>query len=132
MFNFLIKRELPLDQREAAITKRWACSYVVLEHKLYHRGFSIPLLKCVKESAIPEILREIHERINARHMGERSLARKALLVGYYWSTMQQDAKEHVKKCDKCQRHVDMHLAPPHELTTLSSPWPFAWWGMDIL
>ena len=46
--------------------------------------------------------------------------------------MQRDAKEHVKKCDKCQRHADMHIAPPHELTTLTSPWPFSWWGMDIL
>ncbi|MCI36036.1 gypsy retrotransposon integrase-like protein, partial [Trifolium medium] len=26
----------------------------------------------------------------------------------------------------------MHLAPPHELKSISSPWPFAWWGMDIL
>ncbi|MCI66758.1 hypothetical protein A2U01_0088016, partial [Trifolium medium] len=26
----------------------------------------------------------------------------------------------------------MHLAPPHELKSLSSPWPFVWWGMDIL
>src|ERR1051325_6798962 len=26
----------------------------------------------------------------------------------------------------------MHIAPPHELTTLTSPWPFSWWGMDIL
>ena len=46
--------------------------------------------------------------------------------------MQQDAKGHVKKCDKCQKHTGMHLALPHELTTLSSPSPFAWWGMDIL
>ena len=46
--------------------------------------------------------------------------------------MQQDAKEHVNMCDKFQRHVDMHLAPPHELNTLSSPRSFAWWGMDIL
>ncbi|MCI86386.1 hypothetical protein A2U01_0107667, partial [Trifolium medium] len=46
--------------------------------------------------------------------------------------MQSDAKEHVKKCDKCQRHGDMNLAPPVELKTLSSPWPFAWSGMDLL
>ncbi|MCI04714.1 gag-pol polyprotein, partial [Trifolium medium] len=26
----------------------------------------------------------------------------------------------------------MHLAPPSELRSLSSPWPFAWWRMDIL
>ncbi|MCI53488.1 gypsy retrotransposon integrase-like protein, partial [Trifolium medium] len=64
--------------------------------------------------------------------GGRSLARKALRAGYYWPTMQQDSKEHVKKCDKCQKHADMHLAPPNELKSLSYPWPFAWWGMDIL
>jgi hypothetical protein len=46
--------------------------------------------------------------------------------------MQADAKEHVKKCDKCQKHGDMHIAPPSELKSLSSPWPFAWWGMDLL
>ncbi|MCI96328.1 gypsy retrotransposon integrase-like protein, partial [Trifolium medium] len=26
----------------------------------------------------------------------------------------------------------MHLAPPVKLKMLSSPWPFAWWGMDHL
>src|SRR3954463_14090615 len=46
--------------------------------------------------------------------------------------MQNDTKEYVKKCDKCQYFTDMHLAPPNELKSLSSPWPFAWWGMDLL
>ncbi|PNX76230.1 retrotransposon-related protein [Trifolium pratense] len=65
-------------------------------------------------------------------IGGHSLARKALRGGFYWPTMQTDSKEHVKKCDKCQRHGDMHLAPPNELKTLSSPWSFAWWGMNLL
>src|ERR1044072_4966190 len=46
--------------------------------------------------------------------------------------MQIDAKEHIKKYDKCQRHGHMHLAPLSELKSLSSPWPFSWWGLDIL
>ncbi|PNX57698.1 retrotransposon-related protein, partial [Trifolium pratense] len=99
---------------------------------MYRRGFSIPLLKCVEESEVSEILSEIHEGINGQHIGGRSLARKALRAGFYWSTMQADAKEHVQKCDKCQQHGDMHLAPPSELKMLSSPWPFSWWGMDLL
>ncbi|MCI54505.1 hypothetical protein A2U01_0075755, partial [Trifolium medium] len=70
--------------------------------------------------------------MNGQHIGGRSLARKALRAGFYWATMQTDAKEHVKKCDKCQKHGDMHLAPPIELKTLSSSWPFAWWGMELL
>ncbi|XP_058758221.1 uncharacterized protein LOC131631424 [Vicia villosa] len=96
------------------------------------RGFSIPLLKCVDAPQALEILQELHEGINGQHPGGRSLARKALRAGYYWPTMQQDSKEHVQKCDKCQRHADMHLAPPNELKSLSSPWPFSTWGMDLL
>ncbi|GAU44271.1 hypothetical protein TSUD_133170 [Trifolium subterraneum] len=112
VYNYLAHGTLPNDEKEAATVKRRACSYTLLNNKLYRRGFSIPLLKCADEATADYILREIHEGINSQHLG--------------------DAKEHMKKCDKCQRHGDMHLAPPHELKSLSSPWPFAWWGMDIL
>ncbi|GAU48525.1 hypothetical protein TSUD_243030 [Trifolium subterraneum] len=132
VYNYLAHGILPNDEKEAATVKRRACSYTLLDDKLYRRGFSIPVLKCADEATADYILREIHEGINSQHLGGRSLARKALRARYYWPTMQQDAKEHVKKCDKCQRHGDMHLAPPHELKSLSSPWPFTWWGMDIL
>ncbi|GAU45602.1 hypothetical protein TSUD_285710 [Trifolium subterraneum] len=91
-----------------------------------------PIAQIVEEARVEFILQEIHEGINGQHISGRSLARKALRAGYYWPTMQNDAKDHVLKCDKCQRHGDMHLAPANELKTLISPWPFAWWGMDIL
>ncbi|XP_058765215.1 uncharacterized protein LOC131638669 [Vicia villosa] len=132
VYNFLTKDELPTDPKEASVIKRRACSYTIVENKLYRRGFSIPLLKCVDASQALEILQELQEGINGQHLGGRSLARKALRAGYYWPTIQQDAKEHVQKCDKCQRHADMHLAPPNELKSLSSPWPFSTWGMDLL
>ncbi|MCI25863.1 hypothetical protein A2U01_0047054 [Trifolium medium] len=109
VFRFLSFGELPEDKKEATKIKRRACAYVILDGKLYRRGFSIPLLKCVEEGRIEYILNEIHEGINGQHIGGRSLARKALRAGFYWPIMQADAKEHVKKCDKCQRHGDMHL-----------------------
>ncbi|GAU50120.1 hypothetical protein TSUD_192410 [Trifolium subterraneum] len=132
VYNFLKSNTLPVDAKEATKIRKRACSYVLLDDKLYRRGFSIPLLKCVEEARVEFILQEIHEGINGQHIGGRSLARKALRAGYYWPTMQNDAKDHVLKCDKCQRHGDMHLAPANELRTLISPWPFAWWEMDIL
>ncbi|XP_058772207.1 uncharacterized protein LOC131646052 [Vicia villosa] len=132
VYNFLTKDELSTDAKEASAIKRRAFSYTIVENKLYRRGFSIPLLKCVDASQALEILQELHEGISGQHLGGRSLARKALRAGYYWPTMQQDAKEHVQKCDKCQRHADMHSAPPNELKSLSSPWPFSTWGMDLL
>ncbi|XP_058726507.1 uncharacterized protein LOC131597862 [Vicia villosa] len=132
VYNYLTSDLFPADPKEASTIRRRACSYVLVENRLYRRGFSIPILKCIAEGTVPHILREIHEGINSQHLGGRSLARKALRAGYYWPTMQDDAKEYVKRCDKCQRFEDMHLAPPNELKSLSSPWPFAWWGMDLL
>ncbi|XP_058757131.1 uncharacterized protein LOC131630360 [Vicia villosa] len=132
VYNFLTKDELPTDAKEASAIKRRVCSYTIVENKLYRRGFSIPLLKCVDTLQALEILQELHEGISGQHLGGRSLARKSLRAGYYWPTMQQDAKEHVQKCDKYQRHTDMHLAPSNELKSLSSPWPFSTWGMDLL
>ncbi|KAI5442923.1 hypothetical protein KIW84_011814 [Lathyrus oleraceus] len=99
IYNYLTRDELPADPKEATTVKRRACSYVLLEGKLYRRGFSIPLLKCVEEEKVPDILGEIHRGINAQHLGGRSLARKALRAGYYWPTMQNDSKEHVKRYD---------------------------------
>jgi hypothetical protein len=113
ILRFLESGELPNDTKEAAKVKRRSCSYVALDNQLYRRGFAIPLLKCVEEDKVEYVLAEIHEGINGQHIGGRSLARKALRAGYYWPSMQADAKEHVKKCDKCQRHGDMHIAPPN-------------------
>ena len=29
-------------------------------------------------------------------------------------------------------HANFHVAPPEELISITSPWPFAKWGMDLL
>ncbi|GAU27461.1 hypothetical protein TSUD_161470 [Trifolium subterraneum] len=132
VYNFLKSNTLPADAKQATKIRKRACSYVLLDDKLYRRGFLISLLKCVEETRVEFILQEIHEGINGQHIGRRSLAGKALRAGFYWPTMQNDAKDHVLKYDKCQRHGDMYIEPANELKTLISPWPFAWWGMDIL
>ena len=46
--------------------------------------------------------------------------------------MQVDAIELVKKCDKCQRFGNVQRLPTKRLTTITSPWPFAQWGIDII
>ncbi|MCI44303.1 hypothetical protein A2U01_0065542, partial [Trifolium medium] len=77
VYNYLAHETLPTEPKDATIVRRRACVYVILNGKLYRRGFSIPLLKCVDEDTVDYILREIHEGINAQHLGGRSLARKA-------------------------------------------------------
>ncbi|XP_019262195.1 PREDICTED: uncharacterized protein LOC109240029 [Nicotiana attenuata] len=38
----------------------------------------------------------------------------------------------VQKCHQCKIHGDLIRVPPNELNVMSSPWPFAAWGMDVI
>jgi hypothetical protein len=60
------------------------------------------------------------------------LAQKTIRAGYYWPTIKKDSALLVKTCDKCQRFARIMKASPEKLTPLTSPWPFAKWGVDIV
>ncbi|XP_060183132.1 uncharacterized protein LOC132613096 [Lycium barbarum] len=46
--------------------------------------------------------------------------------------MENDCNKFFQKCHKCQIHGDLIKVPPTELNTMSSPWPFTAWGMDVI
>ena len=46
--------------------------------------------------------------------------------------MQKEAQEYVKKWNQCQRFAPNIHQPGRVLNPLSSPWPFAQWGSDIV
>ena len=46
--------------------------------------------------------------------------------------MQKEAQEYVRKCDQCQSFAPNIHQPGDVLNPLSSPWPFAQWGLDII
>jgi IS30 family transposase len=46
--------------------------------------------------------------------------------------MNQESMEMVRRCDKCQRFARLQTNPPVELSSVSSPWSFAQWGVDIV
>ena len=52
--------------------------------------------------------------------------------GFWWPQMQKDAAEYVRRCEQCQKHVPLIHQPAGRLNPVSSPWPFAQWGLDIL
>ena len=57
---------------------------------------------------------------------------KIMRTGYFWPTMQQDVAEFMKKCDSCQRYRNVQQVLGEQMTTISSPWPFSQWGIDIM
>ena len=46
--------------------------------------------------------------------------------------MRQDAQGFVRRCEECQRYANIQRQPSTHLTSISAPWPFVQWGMDIL
>ena len=69
---------------------------------------------------------------NAEHQGGTRLFAHLLHLVYYWSTMEADCCEFVRRCHECQIHSNLIHAPSSHLHNLSSPWPFSVWGIDII
>lgn len=51
---------------------------------------------------------------------------------YYWPSMIADAKELVRKCEKCQKCAPFIHRPSRDLQPILNPLPFGQWGLDIL
>ena len=78
------------------------------------------------------MLAELHEGICGNHPGGRTLAHRARTQGYYWPTMRADAANYIKKCDRYQRLAPILKSPVQDLISISIPWPFSQWGIDIV
>ena len=133
IMQFLKEDTLPEERVEVDKVRRKATRYWLSKNqKLYKRSFSGPYLLCVHPELIESLLEELHEGICGSHTGGRSLAHRAITQGYWWSNMQREALEYVRKCDQCQWFAPSIHQPGGILNLLSSPWPFAQLGLDIV
>ena len=101
--SYLRDGKLPKGKDEARKLRVRATRYVLIDEVLYKRGFSEPYLRCLTPDEANYVLREIHEEACVNHSRARSLIHKVVRAGYYWPTVQADAKAYVKMCDQCQR-----------------------------
>ena len=133
IIQFLREDTLPEEKIEAdKIQKNATRFWLSKNQKLYKRSFSGPYLLCIHPEMTELLLEELHEGIYGSHTGGRSLAHRAITQGYWWPNMQKEAQEYVKKCDQCQRFAPSIHQLGGILNPLSSPWPFAQWGLDIV
>ncbi|KAL5552902.1 hypothetical protein UlMin_040303 [Ulmus minor] len=103
---------LPQDKFEARRLQYRSARYFLDKDKLRKRSFSSPSLTCLNEDQAKYVLQEVHEGVCGNHSSGRALAQKVLRQGYYWPTIQADSLAF--------------------LTPVSSPWPFAKWGIDLI
>ncbi|RDX64166.1 hypothetical protein CR513_57313, partial [Mucuna pruriens] len=120
------------DLAEAKKLVKDAVRYIIIRGELYRRGFSFLLLRCIEGEEEHYMIKEVHEGLCSSHIGGRALANKIARANYYWSTLKGDCMEYVKKCNKCQRFTEVGNAPPEQLHSITSPWPFHKCRVDIL
>ena len=103
-----------------------------MNRELYKRRFSLSYLKCLNPKEATYVLREVYEGVCSNHSGPRSLVGKAIKAGYLWPTMQKDVVKLVRKCDTCHRFGNVQHIPSELMMSISLPWPFSTWGIDIV
>ena len=77
-------------------------------------------------------MEEVHQGISDPYMNRRILAKKILRMRYYWNTMETDCMDFVKSYHDCQTHANLNHVSPSELYSMTSPWPFSTWGIDVI
>ncbi|XP_057994971.1 uncharacterized protein LOC131175276 [Hevea brasiliensis] len=132
--RYLEVRKYPqsANSRDRATIRRLATQFTLAGGQLYKRFFEGLLLLCVTKKQSEQIMEEVHAGVCGPHMNGRVLAGKILRLGYYWSTMDTDCAKFVKRCHECQIHGNLNHLPSSELYSMTSPWPFSIWGIDII
>ena len=132
IISYLKDRSLPEGKDEVRRLRVQSARYVLLNDMLYKRGFSQPYLRCLSPDEANYVLREVHEGACGNHSGAISLIHKVVRAGFYWPTIQADAKAYVKVCDQCQRFSNIPRQPSEYLTPMTALCPFAQSCLDIL
>ena len=115
--SYLKDGTLPEGKDEARKLRVKSTRYVLMDKVLYKRGFSQPYLRCLAPDEANYVLREVYEGACGNHSGAKSLIHKVIRAGYYWPTIQADAKAYVKVCSQCQRFSNI----PRQLSEYLTP-----------
>ncbi|XP_042437266.1 uncharacterized protein LOC122023266 [Zingiber officinale] len=103
LISYLLQGTLSADPEESRLVRKQAHAYVMIGDQLYKS-----------------------------HVGGRTLARRVLLAGYFWPTLQRDAQKLVNTCLSCQKHQNLMHRPTALLRTSIVSCPFDQWSMDIV
>ncbi|RDX92458.1 Gypsy retrotransposon integrase-like protein 1, partial [Mucuna pruriens] len=78
------------------------------------------------------IIEEVYGGIFSTHGNGHALACKILWARYYWTKMESDCYQHIKKCVKCHTYANHINIAPSTLHNLTSPWSFSMWSIDVI
>ncbi|KAK8957690.1 hypothetical protein KSP39_PZI001086 [Platanthera zijinensis] len=90
------------------------------------------LKKCVSEEEATVVLQEVHSGECGSHSGARNLEKRILWQGYFLPTMKKDSEAYARTCVQCQKFAPLQHQAAQSLRSITTPWPFTVWGMDLI
>ncbi|KAG7568048.1 Retrotransposon gag domain [Arabidopsis thaliana x Arabidopsis arenosa] len=130
--NFILNGELPSNKWQARKLRIISAKYCIIKKSLYKRGVSDPYLLCIFGPKVEIVTSEVHEGLCGSHSSGRAMAFKIKRLGYFWPTMISDCIDYAKRCKNCQMHAPLIHQPSEILSSISAPYPFMRWSMDIV
>ncbi|XP_031095094.1 uncharacterized protein LOC115999381 [Ipomoea triloba] len=130
--SYLETGTLPENEQRARKVKLRAPRFQIVDNRLYRRSYGGPLMRCLTRFEAKLVMAELHSGLCSAHQGGRALARRIMLIGYYWPSIQLDCEALAKSCEPCQLYARVPGRPATFYHPVSSAIPFAKWGVDIL
>ncbi|XP_070028813.1 uncharacterized protein [Nicotiana sylvestris] len=121
--EYLVKGEYPeqANHTQKRTLRRLSNHFFQRRGILHRRTPDLVLLRCVDAKEASKLLEEIHAGTCRPHMNNFVLAKKILIEGYFWMTMETDCIQYVQKYHQGQIHADMIRVPPNKLNATSTP-----------
>ncbi|XP_019176170.1 PREDICTED: uncharacterized protein LOC109171572 [Ipomoea nil] len=132
LMQYLTDDRLPDDTERARKVKLRAPRFQEMDGRLYRRSYGGPLMRCLNEFEADLVMTELHSGICSAHHDGKALARRIMLIGYYWPSIQLDCKRVARECEACQVFAKVLGRPATFYQPVSTAIPFARWGVDIV
>ncbi|KAG7552308.1 Ribonuclease H-like superfamily [Arabidopsis thaliana x Arabidopsis arenosa] len=130
--RYIVTGELPKNKWQARKMRIVSAKFCLSKDTLYKRGVSDPYLLCIFGPEVEIVVREVHEGLCGSHASGRAMAFKIKRMGYYWPTMITDCVKFAQRCKRCQLHAPLIHQPSELFSSISAPYPFMRWSMDII
>ncbi|KAM2835678.1 hypothetical protein PS2_032570 [Malus domestica] len=113
-------------------TRVHATNYVSYQNELYRKGDDGLLLLRLGPQEAAQAITEVHEGIYGAHQSGRKMRWLLRRHGYFWPSILKDCIEYARRCVQCQIHGPIQRALVELLHSVTKPWPFKGWAMDMI
>ncbi|KAM2566229.1 hypothetical protein TB1_008765 [Malus domestica] len=121
-----------LNGKHDCKTRVHATNYVLYQNELYRKGEDGLLLLCLGPQEVAQVITEVHEGICRAHQSGRKMRWLLRRHGYFWPSILKDCIEFARGCIQCQIHGSIQRVMAESLHSVTKPWPFRGWAMDVI